>query len=451
MSRPQSEAEYLARLVPPSVAALSRRSVLRGGLGLGAAGGVAALLAACGGDSTSSSTSSGGASSAGGTVTFGSNQSDAQPKGVYAKLLDDASKNSGVQVKINTVDHENFQENINNYLQGQPDDVFTWFAGYRMRFFAKQDLVGDVSDIWKNMQGYPDAFKNASTGEDGKQYLIPSIYYPWAVFYRKSVWKKHGYEVPKTLDDFTKLAGQMKKDGLVPIAFADKQGWPAMGTFDILNMRINGYQYHVDLMAHKHPWTDPQVKKVFDTWRGLLPLHQEGALGRQWEDAAKGLQAGTSGMMTIGLFVTEQFQKSELDDVDFFNFPAVDPSVGVDALDAPIDGWMMAPSPKNEAGAKKLLTYLGSSDSQTYRAKNDHTTLVANSKADTSSYTALQKKSAELVGAAKSIAQFLDRDADPGFASTVMIPALQTFIGKPNDVDGLVNSIENQAKSIYTS
>ena len=35
MSRPESEAEYLARLVPPSVAALSRRSVLRGGLGAG--------------------------------------------------------------------------------------------------------------------------------------------------------------------------------------------------------------------------------------------------------------------------------------------------------------------------------------------------------------------------------------------------------------------------------
>jgi multiple sugar transport system substrate-binding protein len=431
------------------VAALSRRSVLSGGLGLSAA----ALLAACGGSGSTSSSGGGGggASSGGGTVTFGSNQSDAQPKAVYAKLLDDASKNAGVQVKVNTVDHENFQENINNYLQGQPDDVFTWFAGYRMRFFAAQNLVGDVSDIWQKLDGYTDAFKAASTGADGKQYLIPSDYYPWAVFYRKSVWSKHGYQVPKTLDDLTKLGTQMKKDGLVPIAFADKQGWPAMGTFDILNMRINGYQYHVDLMAHKHPWTDPQVKKVFDTWRSLLPLHQDGALGRQWEDAAKGLEAGTSGMMMMGLFVTQQFKENELDDVDFFTFPEIDSNVGADALDAPIDGWMMAPSPKNEAGAKKLLAYLGSTQSQTFHAKADPTTLVPDTKADTSSYNALQKKSAELVSSAKSIAQFLDRDADPAFASTVMIPALQTFLGKPNDVDGLVNSIENQAKSIYTS
>ncbi len=51
-------------------------------------------------------------------------------------------------MKINTVDHKTFQENINNYLQGNPDDVFTWFAGYRMQFFAAQGLAGDISDVW---------------------------------------------------------------------------------------------------------------------------------------------------------------------------------------------------------------------------------------------------------------------------------------------------------------
>ena len=35
----------------------------------------------------------------------------------------------------------------------------------------------------------------------------------------------------------------MKTDGLVPLAFGDKDGWPAMGTFDILNMRLNGYEF----------------------------------------------------------------------------------------------------------------------------------------------------------------------------------------------------------------
>ena len=40
----------------------------------------------------------------------------------------------------------------------------------------------------------------------------------------------------------------MQTDGLTPLAFGDKDGWPAMGTFDILNMRVNGYKYHIELM-----------------------------------------------------------------------------------------------------------------------------------------------------------------------------------------------------------
>src|SRR3954447_26265101 len=453
MYRPQSEAEDLARLVPPSVAAttsMRRRSVLAGGLGLGAAFGGSALLAACG--SSSSSSGGGGTASATRTVTLGSNQSDAVPKKTYQTLVDDFQKqNSGLTVKVNTVDHNTFQNQINNYLQGKPDDVFTWFAGYRMRFFAGQGLAGDVSDVWQNSSGFSDAFKKASTGDDGKQYFVPISYYPWAVFYRKSVFSKYGYKVPKTMDDLTALAKKMKSDGLVPIAFADKDGWPAMGTFDVLNLRINGYQYHVDLMAHKKPWTDPGVAKVFDTWKSLLPYHQDGALGRTWQEAAQTLQQKKAGMYLLGLFVTQQFPAADLADVDFFTFPEIDSSIGSDALDAPIDGFMMAKKPKNEPGAKKLLAYFGSKAAGTLYAKSDPTTLIANSDADVSAYTALQKKSAELVGSAKSITQFLDRDTDPGFAQTVMIPALQAFLKNPSDIDGLVNSIENQAKTIFTS
>jgi multiple sugar transport system substrate-binding protein len=44
---------------------------------------------------------------------------------------------------------------------------------------------------------------------------------------------------------------QMRKDGLVPIAMADKDGWPAQGTFDIINLRLNGYDFHMELLNGK--------------------------------------------------------------------------------------------------------------------------------------------------------------------------------------------------------
>ncbi|GAA2327001.1 ABC transporter substrate-binding protein [Dactylosporangium salmoneum] len=421
----------------------SRRSVLGGALA--GFGGVAAtsLLAACGGDS-------GGGGGATADVTFGSNYSDSVPKAAMAAVLQ--AYPNGSHVRVNTVDHNSFQENINRYLQGNPDDVFCWFAGYRMQFFAKQGLAGDLSDVWKEVGGnFSDALKAASTGEDGKQYFLPFYNYPWGVFYRKSVWQQKGYAEPRTLDEFKALCEKMKTDGLVPVAFADKDGWPAMGTFDYLNMRINGYQFHVDLMAGKQAWTDAKLKTVFDTWRGLLPYHQPGANGRTWQEAAQSLLNKQSGMYVCGTFVGEQFPGADLDDLDFFAFPEISSEFGQDSVEAPIDGFMMAAKPKNASGAKELFKYLATGPAELAYLKSNPTNIAANSTADTSGYNALQKKSAQLVGSAKHISQFLDRDTRPDFASQVMIPALQTFINKPDDVDGLLKNIEAQKKTIFTS
>jgi multiple sugar transport system substrate-binding protein len=294
--------------------------------------------------------------------------------------------------------------------------------------------------------------KQASTGDDGKQYFVPLTTYPWAIFYRKSVFKEKGYEIPKTLDQLKSLGDQMKKDGLVPIAFADKDGWPAMGTFDQLNLRINGYQYHIDLMAGKESWDSPQVKTVFDTWRGLLPYHQPDSLGREWQEAAQALLKKDAGMYLLGMFVGQQFPKgAEQDDLDFFPFPEVDSAIGTGAIEAPIDGFMMAAEPKSEASAKELLKYLGTPKAEDIALKADPTVIGANDGADAGSYTNLQKKAVEFIGSAESIAQFLDRDTRPDFASTVMIPSIQSFIKNPDDVDALVKQIESQKKSIFTT
>jgi multiple sugar transport system substrate-binding protein len=452
MNRPETEAEYLARLVPSSVsgAVMGRRSLFKGAaLGAGAALGLPALLAACGSGSSGAVST---ATAASGTLTIGSNASDPVPKQALADVIAGfKTANAGISPKVNTVDHNTFQENINNYLQGRPDDVFTWFAGYRMRFFADKGLIGDVSDVWTGLNGFTPAFKAASTADDKKQYFVPISYYPWAVFYRKSVWQKYGYTEPKTLDEFTALCQQMQKDGLDPIAFADKDGWPAMGTFDILNLRINGYQYHVDLMAGKQPWDGAQVVKVFDTWTSLLPYHQKDSLGRTWQEAAVSLQKKKSGMYFLGLFVAQQFSAAEQDDIDFFNFPEIDSTIGAGALDAPIDGWMMAKKPKNEDAAKAWLGYIGGAAAGGVVAKSDPGTLAANSDSDKSAYSALKKKAADIVGSATSIAQFLDRDTRPDFASTVMIPSLQSYIKNPGDIAGILKSVEAQKKSIFAS
>ena len=388
-----------------------------------------------------------------GTVTFGSNYSDAVPKKAMQNVFNNFTKKSGIAVKVNTVDHNTFQEQINSYLQGKPDDVFTWFAGYRMQFFAQKHLATPIDDVWKVLTPQmPPAMKAASTGLDGHQYFVPIYNYPWAVFYRKSVFKANGYTVPKTWDQFIALAKKMQADGLTPIAFTDKDGWPAMGTFDILNMRINGYQFHVDLMAGKKSWDSAQVKAVFNQWKELLPYYSAGALGLTWQEGAQQVLNKQAGMFLLGSFVGQQFTSAaDHADLDFFPYPQINPKWGQDSLDAPIDGFMLSKSPKNLAGAKQLLTYLGSAAAANTYLASDPNDTGANKGTSTAHYSALQKKAAKLIASAKHIAQYMDRDTRPDFASTVMIPSLQSFLNNPNDVNSLVKSIQKQKVAIFGS
>lgn len=430
--------------IPASVLgmAASRRTILRGGLAGGALLGSSSLMAACGGDD-------GGGGDASGTVKIGVNEASGAGPAYdrQVNMIKAYTEKTGIKVDTNAVDHNTFQENINTYLQGNPDDVFTWFAGFRMDQFAEQGLISDLSDLWP-IDGVSDSFKEASTASDGKQYFVPREYYPWAVFYRKSVFEKRGYAPPTTLDELTTLSKKMQADDMTPFAFADKDGWPAMGTFDILNMRINGFDFHMSLMAGDEEWDSAEVKQVFDAWRGLLPYHQADPLGRTWQEAATSMGKEECGMYLLGTFVVDGIPDLE-DDLDFFTFPELDSSIGATALDAPIDGWCLAAAGKNQAGGKKMLEWLGTAEAADAANKGTTPLISSNDGTDTSVYSALQKKSAEVVGAAENIAQFLDRDTRADFASTVMIPSLQKFLENPDDVDGLTQSIQEQKESIF--
>jgi multiple sugar transport system substrate-binding protein len=441
---------------PTRVDAVSRRTVLKGIAGAAGLVSIPAIIAACSSTASSAAPSSGasaaasaGASAAAsggggpvtGNVTFGSNYSnkDTDTKAMQA-VVDAFTKKTGIAVKVNTVDHNTFQDQISAYLQGTPDDTFTWFAGYRMRFFAKQGLATDLTPLWAKIgSNFSDAFKASSTGDDGKQYFVPFYNYPWVVIYRKSVFQEKGYTVPKTWADFKTLATKMQTDGLIPLAFGDKDGWPAMGTFDILNMRVNGYKYHIDLMKGAEKWTDPKTAAVFTAWKELLPFNGDMAanLGRTWQDTANLLVQKKAGMYFLGTFAGQQATaQADHDDLDFFPFPTLGTSFDSElGIDAPIDGFMMtAKSPTlaaNKDAAMAFLEYLSTGPAQiTFLVANPNSVAAGND-ADTSGYSAFQKKSAEIIAASGAIAQFLDRDTDPAFAKQ-MQSFLQSWLTDPN-------------------
>jgi multiple sugar transport system substrate-binding protein len=419
---------------------LSRRGILKGAAGAAALGlGLRAGL-------TQAQVELGTAT---GELTVGSNYSNDLPKEALHALIE-AFPNENVTVALNEVDHNTFQENITTYLQN-PDDVFAWFAGYRMQFFAAQGVLGPIDDVWE--AGLNDimseGFKLASTGQDGHLYFVPITYYCWGIHYRPSLFEENGWTPPATMEDLQSLASNMQDAGLIPFALGNSGRWPAMGTFDQLNFRLNGYQFHMDLMAGNESWTDERVRNVFTEWEALLPLHQENPNGRKWEEAAAALVNNEAGMMTIGNFVGNQFPEGDTADLDFFPWPEMNPEFGTETIEAPIDGWMMAANPKNLEAAKELLFFIGTADAQEAYLAIDPSVIGAANDVDTSLYSPLQQKVLEAVSAAPTVTQFLDRDTSPEFAANVAGQAFADFLADPSSIDGILEDMQAQAEAIF--
>jgi multiple sugar transport system substrate-binding protein len=393
-------------------------------------------------------------------TTLRSNYSDPVVKEAIAEMMAYCTEQTGIEVSINTIQHEDYQEQFSQALQADPEDIIAWFAGFRMRFFADQGLFSPITDIWGEFgDNYSEAFKNAVTGNDGEQYMVPVYNYGWVLNYKPSVFEANGWEVPTTLEELKAVGDDALAKDIVPIAFADQQFWPAMGWFDILNMRQNGYQFHVDLMAGEEKWTDPRVKAVFETWRDLMPYMQPGALGRDWQEAAQAVLNEEAAMMLIGfgqygeqipVYAGPDATAEELDaqyaDHGFVPFVTLGTEFDTElGIDAPIDGFVLGPNPKNPEGAKEILKCLATGAAQNIYTAANPTNVAAALDADTSLYSPTQLGGAEIIANAGGIAQFLDRDTRPEFSGPqAMGGFIKEFIGDPEqDLDTFLQQIQD--------
>ncbi len=415
---------------------VSRRSVLKGAAigGLGVAGG-ASLLAGCSSKNED-------------PVTF-TVRGTAESGVKIAQAVNDAyTKKTGIKVTQQAVESNPFQDGISQYLQGTPDDVFGWMAGWRTNYRADQKLLFDVSANVKNLgDQVPESFKKGATNPaDGKQYIIPTTWYPWGLHYRKSTMKELGLDPENiaTWDDFMKLLEGTKKKGLVGYALGDKGGWEAMGTFDVINARLNGYQYHIDLLNGKAKWTDEKTVNVFKQMGMLVPYMNKNVLDISWEGMRDLLLQKKCGAMLMGSWFANDFKaksQEDYDDLWLVPFPEINPEFGRDSIDAPLDGICVAANGTNPEGGAALAEFWGSEEGMIAAQGAGSTDLYVNSKMDTTNYDAFNKQKLAVVAEAKNIMFFLDRDTRNDFATTVGV-GIQNFLKNPADINKVVDSLQ---------
>jgi multiple sugar transport system substrate-binding protein len=422
-------------------APLSRRGFLAGLGGIGAAG----ILGAC---ATGSDDKSGAASS---TLTLQSSLSDPDPKAALTKVVEGYTKS---RTTLNTIAIETFRAQLPTYLNsGNPPDVLTWYAGSVARDYASKGFLLDVSDLWTGNGAcakFSPALKELSTA-DGKQIFVPTNYYWWGLFYRKSAFQEWGVQPATTWEEFITLCKTLKAKGVAPITMGTgSTPWTASGWFDYLNLRINGADFPRELLAGKHAFDDPKVKTVMDHYAQVVPYIDPKGRSYSWQDAVTPLVAKKAGMYLVGAFITSSAPKDAVDDIDFFRFPVIDPSVPL-AEEAPTDGFFASAKTRNAAGAKDLLAYLASPASQQqFIELSKSSNLPTSTEVDTSKFSPLVQKGIKLLNESKTVTQFFNRDSSDELQTTADT-ALTKFLDSPGDVNKILTEWQASAKKVFGS
>jgi len=389
-----------------------------------------------------------------GELIVNSMQSDPKPKETFEALAKAfEAQNPDIKVKINTTAHEEFKKSVRVWLASDtPPDVITWFAGNRAMFFVDKDLMLDITDVWKDaglFEKFPKAFQSISF-RDGKAYFLPDTYYWWAVYYRKSIFAKYNLSEPKTWDELLKVCATLKENKITPFAIGTKAPWTAAAWFDYLNMRTNGPDFHMGLMFGTEKYTDSRLLKTFENWKTLIAngYFLDNAASYAWQDAVQFLVRGEAAMYLMGQFILDSVPAETAGDMDFFQFPIIDPAVKV-GEDAPTDGYMIPKKAKNVADAKKFLKFLASPEAQKIQVERMGR-VVTNVDVPLDLYPAPTQKGIKMMQGADAVAQFYDRDTLPEMADKGM-NAFMEFWYKPDTIQQILERLEKERERIFAA
>lgn len=179
---------------------ITRRQVVQGGLGLGAA----ATLSGCAGltGQKSPEAPSGAAADQKVTLTFVNWSGDAEKKAFDALIAAFQKENPNITVKTDTVPYASVQTNLDTRFQaGNPPDLFR-VSYIDIGQYTSQGVLLDVSSIFD--QAKADTFVPGlwqGVVYDGKPYGVPHQIDCTAVLYRKDAFQAAGITAPTTLDD----------------------------------------------------------------------------------------------------------------------------------------------------------------------------------------------------------------------------------------------------------
>ena len=359
-----------------------------------------------------------------------------------------------LDIETTIIDREAYKTQIRNFLTADAPDVATWYAANRMRPYVSAGLFEDVSDLWQE----PEIAENLASTKgamtiDGKQWGVPYTYYQWGVYYREDIFNELGLAEPATWEEEKANCAKIVASGRACYTIGTKYLWTAGGWFDYLNLRTNGYDFHMALTQGEVEWTDDRVRAVFAKWRELIDMgafianHQT----YSWQEALPFIVNGEAAAYLMGNFSVAPMREAGLTDdkLDFYQFVEITPGVAK-AEDAPTDTFHIPANAKNKEAAREFLRYVVSAENQTIINNGQNLGQLPVNAKSTIDDDEFLRQGFEMLSrnSPGGVAQFFDRDA-PAEMAKVAMEGFQEFMVFPDNLDDILERLEFARQDIY--
>lgn len=378
-------------------------------------------------------------------LVINANTSDPAPRAAWEAAVEQFRReNPEIDVRLNVYDHESYKKSIRNWLTGAPPDVVFWFAGQRMRQLVEPGLLADVSEL------YTPAVKSALhrsaldlVSAGGRQYGVPYTYYQIGLYFRRDILG----EAPRTWQELLQACERLKARGVEPIAIGSKDLWPTAAWFDYLNLRWNGFDFHMALMAGRVAYTDDRVRAVFARWRELLERQcfSRHHASSSWQESQALLYQGKAAMMLIGNYIVASFPPEARALMDFARFPTMKGELGR-YEDAPMNSLHIPARARNKGDARRFLAFVLRPEVQ--EALNRAMLQIPVHREAAIADDRFLRQGRELLLEADALAQFFDRDTSEELANIAM-KGFQEFMLHPDRLEAILKRIEQARRRIY--
>jgi multiple sugar transport system substrate-binding protein/raffinose/stachyose/melibiose transport system substrate-binding protein len=351
-----------------------------------------------------------------------------------------------------------------------PPNLSSLFAGFDVRALASQGLLLDISDLWDGQglnEAYPEWLRKLSSVDDqqhlvfinpaepplqlelsgtgnGQQYFLPTAYAWWAIYYSKPIFDQYNLEPPKTWDEFLAVSETLKQNGITPITIPDERAW-----FDYLNIRLNGPEFHRNLLRGQERYHDPRVKAVFEAWQVLKDndYFQTRFDSYGYSQSILSMHRGEAAMaLGNSFFIRDAIPEKFQDDFGSFPFPIIDPTVPV-GENALTFGYVIPAHASEQKTAREFLAHLSSLEAQTYLVKTPGL-VPAHAGVDPNLLTPEVKQGQALIEGADYVMPSYDWGS-PRVMDRTGSRVFRWFLNKPNDLDSILATLEEARQEAF--